>query len=206
MEKLEDLFKDYKKITEQKQAQEEPAREKKKVIFDKVVYIIGPNNWEVVPTDPQGNILPPNKVHDLGYQIVFVFPPSLPERARISLSEIEKYQEYVKKLRLAWVLKIIESVYTAMSRNLDREIIFCISDIQLEIFKTAWNTLVEYQGKEVESPEDIIYKSLSILLVDALKERQPKLFMVIGKDKNGGAKYYLIDGILLYSDNNFERL
>jgi len=206
MEQLEDLFREYKKLTEEKAPTKEPTKEeRKKIIFDKVIYIIGPNNWEVVPCDEQGNILHPSKTHELGYQIVFIFPPGLPEKIRISISEIEKYQEKLKEITISWIIKIVELIYTAKSRNISKEIVFCLYEPQLDIFKLAWNTLIEFKDKNLENPEELLYKSLGILFVNGL-EKNSKVYIVVGTNKNGGPKYYLNDGILLYSDGNFERL
>jgi len=206
MERLDDLFKDFERI-EQKEKQAEkhqPAREEKKVVYDKVVYLIGPNQWEVVPCDEQGNLLPPSELKNLGYYIAYIFSPGLPEKVKISISDVEKYKEVIKNLMLAWMVKIVELVYTAKSRNINKEIVFCLFEHQIDIFKLAWNTLLEFKDKKPENPEELLYKSLSVLLLMGLEGS--KLYMVVGTDKGGGPKYYLSDSILLYSDGNLEKL
>jgi hypothetical protein len=205
MEKLEDLFKDFERIEQkERQAEKQPAREEKKVVYDKVVYLIGPNQWEVVPCDEQGNLLPPSELKNLGYYIAYIFSPGLPEKVKISISDVEKYQEIIKKLMLAWMVKIVELVYTAKSRNINKEIVFCLFEHQVDIFKLAWNTLVEFKDKKPENSEELLYKSLSVLLLMGLENS--KVYMVVGTNKNGGPKYYLSDSILLYSDGNLEKL
>ena len=206
MERLDDLFKDFERI-EQKEKQAEkhqPAKEEKKVVYDKVVYLIGPNQWEVVPCDEQGNLLPPSELKNLGYYIAYIFSPGLPEKVKISISDVEKYKEVIKNLMLAWMVKIVELVYTAKSRNINKEIVFCLFEHQIDIFKLAWNTLLEFKDKKPENPEELLYKSLSVLLLMGLEGS--KLYMVVGTDKGGGPKYYLSDSILLYSDGNLEKL
>jgi hypothetical protein len=206
MERLDDLFKDFERI-EQKERQAEkqqPVREEKKVVYDKVVYLIGPNQWEVVPCDEQGNLLPPSELKNLGYYIAYIFSPGLPEKVKISISDVEKYKEVIKNLTIAWMVKIVELVYTAKSRNINKEIVFCLFEHQVDIFKLAWNTLVEFKDKKPENPEELLYKSLSVLLLMGLESS--KLYMVVGTDKGGGPKYYLSDSILLYSDGNLEKL
>jgi len=203
MEKLDDLFRDYEEVRkkEQRAEKQQPAKqEERKVIYDKVVYLIGPNQWEVVPCDEQGNLLPPGELKNLGYYIAYIFSPGLPEKVKISISDVEKYQEIIKKLMLAWMVKIVELVYTAKSRNINKEIVFCLFEHQIEIFKVAWNRLVEFKDKKPENPEELLYKSLSVLLLMGLEGS--KLYMVVGTDKGGGPKYYLSDTILLYSDGN----
>ena len=207
MEKLDDLFRDYEEVRkkEQRAEKQQPAKqEERKVIYDKVVYLIGPNQWEVVPCDEQGNLLPPGELKNLGYYIAYIFSPGLPEKVKISISDVERYQEIIKKLMLAWMVKIVELVYTAKSRNINKEIVFCLFEHQIEIFKVAWNTLVEFKDKKPENPEELLYKSLSVLLLMGLEGS--KLYMVVGTDKGGGPKYYLSDTILLYSDGNLEKL
>jgi len=208
MERLDDLFKDFKRIEQKERAENRPVREEKreekKVIYDKVVYLIGPNQWEVVPCDEQGNLLPPSELKNLGYYIAYIFSPGLPEKVKISISDVEKYQEIIKNLMLSWMIKILELVYTAKSRNINKEIVFCLFEHQVDIFKLAWNTLVEFKDKKPENPEELLYNLLSILLLMGLEGS--KLYMVVGTDKDGGPKYYLTDSILLYSDGNLEKL
>ncbi len=207
MEKLDDLFRDYEEVRkkEQRAEKQQPAKqEERKVIYDKVVYLIGPNQWEVVPCDEQGNLLPPSELKNLGYYIAYIFSPGLPEKVKISISDVEKYQEIIKKLMLAWMVKIVELVYTAKSRNINKEIVFCLFEHQIDIFKLAWNTLVEFKDKKPENSEELLYKSLSVLLLMGLEGS--KLYIVVGTDKGGGPKYYLSDSILLYSDGNLEKL
>jgi hypothetical protein len=205
MERLDDLFKDFERIEQkEKQAEKQPAKEEKKVVYDKVVYLIGPNQWEVVPCDEQGNLLPPSELKSLGYYIAYIFSPGLPEKVKISISDVEKYQEIIKSLMLSWMIKILELVYTAKSRNINKEIVFCLFEHQVDIFKLAWNTLVEFKDKKPENPEELLYKSLSVLLLMGLENS--KVYMVVGTNKNGGPKYYLSDSILLYSDGNLEKL
>jgi len=55
---------------------------------------------------------------------------------------IDKYHEVIKEIRLTWMIKILEMVYTAKSTMMNKEIIFCISEIQLGIFKAVWNRVV----------------------------------------------------------------
>jgi hypothetical protein len=206
MERLDDLFKDFERI-EQKERQAEkqqPVREEKKVVYDKVVYLIGPNQWEVVPCDEQGNLLPPGELKNLGYYIAYIFSPGLPEKVKISISDVEKYQEIIKKLTRSWMTEIVALVHIANSRNINKEIVFCLFEPQVDIFKLAWNTLVEFKDKKPENPEELLYKSLSVLLLMGLEGS--KLYMVVGTDKGGGPKYYLSDSILLYSDGNLEKL
>jgi hypothetical protein len=205
MEKaLEDLFEAL-EGTEKRQAEKQPAKqERKKIIYDKLVYLIGPNTWEVVPCDEQGNLLPPSELKNLGYNIVHTYPPGIPEKVKISISDVEKYQEIIKDLMLSWMVKIVELVITANSRNIYKEIVFCLFEPQVDIFKLAWNTLVEFKDKKPENRGEALYKSLSILLLMGLKSS--KLYMVVGTNKNGGPKYYLSDSILLYSDGNLEKL
>jgi hypothetical protein len=194
MEKLDDLFKEHGRIKQQKEQAEkqQPAKqEERKVIYDKVVYLIGPNTWEVVPCDEQGNLLPPSELKNLGYYIAYIFSPGLPEKVKISISDVEKYQEIIKNLMLAWMVKIVELVYTAKSRNINKEIVFCLFEHQVDIFKLAWNTLVEFKDKKPENPEELLYNLLSILLLMGLEGS--KLYMVVGTNKNGGPKYYLSD-------------
>jgi hypothetical protein len=206
MEQLNDLFKDFERIEqkEKQAAKHQPVREEKKVVYDKVVYLIGPNQWEVVPCDEQGNLLPPSELKNLGYYIAYIFSPGLPEKVKISISDVEKYQEIIKNLILAWMVKIVELVYTAKSRNINKEIVFCLFEHQIDIFKLAWNTLVEFKDKKPENSEELLYKSLSILLLMGLENS--KVYIVVGTDKGGGPKYYLSDSILLYSDGNLEKL
>jgi hypothetical protein len=157
-----------------------------------------------VPCDEQGNLLPPSELKNLGYYIAYIFSPGLPEKVKISISDVEKYQEIIKKLMLAWMVKIVELVYTAKSRNINKEIVFCLFEHQVDIFKLAWNTLVEFKDKKPENSEELLYKSLSVLLLMGLENS--KVYMVVGTNKNGGPKYYLSDSILLYSDGNLEKL
>jgi hypothetical protein len=206
MERLDDLFKEHGRIKQrEQQSEKQPAKqEEKKVIYDKVVYLIGPNQWEVVPCDSQGNLLPPSELKNLGYYIAYIFSPGLPEKVKISISDVEKYKGVIKNLTVAWMVKIVELVYTAKSRNINKEIVFCLFEHQIDVFKLAWNTLVEFKDKKPENSEELLYNLLSILLLMGLEGS--RLYMIIGTDKGGGPKYYLSDSILLYSDGNLEKL
>ncbi len=180
---------------------DEGAKEARvRVKASRSVWVIGPNNWEIIPCDEQGNLLPSSKLGELGYQIIYVYPPSLLRASK----DIEKVKEDSDRIRLDWLITILYCINTAKSRGIGKDIIFAISDKQIDEFKLAWNSVLEYTSKEPTNGYEVSIYVLGMLVKEAIKDS--KVYYVVGTNKNGGDKYYLTDCVLLADNDNLVKI
>ncbi len=185
--------------------QVEGKQEQVRVVPRKCIFVLGPNNWDIVPNDDEGNILSPSMLYQLGYKRVFEEAPGLLSK-RIA-----------RDVKLAWSSKISACIATAWSRGVGEEIIFCIAPNQLNEFMLTWEDLVEYSSRKIrirQLDDDIknidpneLYER--VMHAHSLEIRyytlNSRVYYVVASKKNDKYAYYLIDRILIVEGGNLLR-